>query len=109
TSVGPCGGLITTTVKDSRDQEILVVPIIDDEALNNDRPNAFTELGTIAADARLFDEQLESIEDGVNESIGGRGAGVVGNVRPYLHEVLLGERGQPIGHLRFLGASRTTA
>jgi hypothetical protein len=45
----------------------------------------------------------------VNESIGCRGVGVLGNVGPDLIEVPLGERGQPIGHLRLLGANRTTA
>ena len=37
------------------------------------RANAIAELWPVATHARLFDEQLESIEDGVNESIGGRG------------------------------------
>jgi hypothetical protein len=37
--------------------------------VNNERPNAFTELGPTATHARLFDEQFESIEDGVNESM----------------------------------------
>lgn len=77
-------------MKNSRDQELLVVPIVDDIALNNERPNAFTELGPIATHARLFDEQVESIEDGVNESIGGCGAGILGDVGPDLLEVLLG-------------------
>src|SRR5262249_39734967 len=53
--------------------------------------------------------RLESIEDGVNQSISGRGAGILGDVGPDLVEVLLGKGGQPIGHLRLLGASRTTA
>jgi hypothetical protein len=39
----------------------------------------------------LFDEQLESIEDGVNESIGRRGAGIIGDVGPDLLEVLFGQ------------------
>jgi hypothetical protein len=51
------------------------VPVVDDIALDNDRTNTFAELGPIATDARLFDEQLESIKDGVDESIGGRWAG----------------------------------
>lgn len=39
------------------------------EIVNDERPNAFTELGPTATHARLFDEQFESIEDGVNESM----------------------------------------
>src|SRR5688572_2851706 len=58
--------------------------------------------------ARLVDEQLESTEDGVNESIRGRGAGILGDVGPDLLDVPLGKRGEPIGHLRFLGAGRTS-
>jgi hypothetical protein len=58
--------LVTTTVKDSRDQELLVVPIVDDVALDDERPNAFAELRPTATHARLFDEQLESITDGAN-------------------------------------------
>jgi hypothetical protein len=55
----------------------------------------------------LFDEQFESIEEGVNESIDGRTAGLLGDVGPDLLEVLLGKSGEPIEHLGFLGASRT--
>jgi hypothetical protein len=39
----------------------------------------------------LFDEQLESIEDGVNESVRAGGAGILGDVGPDLLEVLLGQ------------------
>jgi hypothetical protein len=48
--------VITPTVKDSRDQDVLVVAIVDDVALDDERPNAFTKLGATPASARLFDE-----------------------------------------------------
>ena len=52
----PGSGLITAAVKNSRDQDVSVVPIVDDVALNDDRSDAFTELGSIATHARVFDE-----------------------------------------------------
>ena len=48
--------------------------------LNDERPNAFAELRPIATHERLFDEQLESIEDGIDESIGGFEAGIFRDV-----------------------------
>lgn len=47
------------------------MPIVDDMTLDDERANAFAELRPIATHARLFDEQLESIEDGIDQSIGG--------------------------------------
>jgi hypothetical protein len=47
--------------------------------------------------------------NGINESVGSCGAGVLGDVGRDFVEVLLGEHGQPIRHLRLLGARRTTA
>jgi hypothetical protein len=43
-------------VEDSRDQDVSVVPIVDDIGLDNERANAFAEFGPVATDARLFDE-----------------------------------------------------
>ena len=57
----------------------------------------------------LLGQQFKPVDDRVNESVGSGGAGVLGDVRPDLLEVLLGKSGQPIRHLRLLGASRTTA
>ena len=57
----------------------------------------------------LFDEKLDSIEDGVDEPIGRPRARILGDVGPDLMKVLLGKSGQPIRHLRLLGASCTTA
>jgi hypothetical protein len=62
--------LITATVEHSRDQEVCGVVIVDDVTLDDERANAFAELRPVAAHARLFGEQLESIEDGINQSIG---------------------------------------
>lgn len=78
------------------------MPIVDDMTLNDERPNAFAELRPIATHARLFDEQLESIEDGIDESIGGFEAGIFRDVGPDVFKVLLGKRGKPIGYYDFL-------
>jgi hypothetical protein len=83
--------LIPTAVENSRDQDVPIVSIVDDVALYDERANAFAELGPIAAHARLFGQEFESIEDGINESIGRRGAGVLGNVGPDPGEVRLGQ------------------
>jgi hypothetical protein len=83
--------LIPTAVENSRDQDVSIVAIVDDVALDDERANAFAELGPVATHARLFGQELESIEDGVNESIGSHGAGVLGNVQPDLGEIRLGE------------------
>jgi hypothetical protein len=78
-------------MENSGDQDVSIVSIVDDVALDDERANAFAELGPVATHARLFGQELESIEEGVNESIGGRGAGVLGNVGPDLGEVRLSE------------------
>jgi hypothetical protein len=99
--------MITTTVKDSREQDVSLVSVVDDVALDNERASAPTELEPMATRARLFDEQFESIKDGVCESIGGGGAGILGNVGPDLLEVLPGQTADTTSMT--LGASRTTA
>jgi hypothetical protein len=101
--------LIATAVENPGDQNVPVVSIVDDVILDGERSNAGAKLRSKATHARLVDEQLESIEDRVNESIGSRGAGILGDVGPDLGEVLLGKRGQPIRHLRLLDPSRATA
>src|SRR5262245_61627650 len=90
------------------DVDLFGGPIVDNVTLDPDRANALAELGSNAAHARLVDEQLESVEEGVNKPIGGRRAGILGDVGP---DLLLGKRGQPIRHLPRLGATRlrTTA
>ena len=55
-SLGPCGGLIPAPVEDSRDQDVSVVPIVDDKTLDNERADTVAELGSIATHAGLFDE-----------------------------------------------------
>ena len=97
------------SMENSCDQKVSIVSIVDHVVLDDERPNAFAELGPVAAHAGLFDDSLEPIEDYVNESIRRRGAGVLCDVGPDLLEVLLGKGCQPIRHLRLLGASRTTA
>jgi hypothetical protein len=57
----------------------------------------------------LFGRWIESVDDVVDESVGGCRSGVLGDVGPDFVEVPFGERRQPIGCLRLLGASRTTA
>jgi hypothetical protein len=83
--------LIAATVENPGDQDVCVVTLVDNVALKDERLNAFAELGPMSTHAGLFDEQLESIEDGVNESIGRRGAGIIGDVGPDLLEVLFGQ------------------
>ena len=68
-------------MENSGDQETFIVSIVDDVALDDERANAVAELWPVATHVRLFDEQLESIEDGVDESIGPRGAGILGDVQ----------------------------
>ena len=108
-SLRPRSGLIATAVEDSGDQDIPIVSIVDDVVFNGERSDAHAELGSQTTDSRLFGQQLESFDDGVNESIGGSRAGILGDIGPDLVEVLLGESGQPIRHLRLFAASRTTA
>jgi hypothetical protein len=85
--------LITPGVENSCDQEVLFMPVVDDMALDNDRANTLSELRPVTTHARLFDEQLESIEDGIEKSIGGFEAGVFRDIGPEVLEVLLGKRG----------------
>jgi len=96
-------------MENSRNQNIFVVPIVDDVILDGERSNTCSELWPEATHPRLFGQQFKSIDDGVNESVGGCGAGVLGDVGPDVLEVPLGQSGEPIEHLRLLGASHTTA
>jgi DNA-binding transcriptional LysR family regulator len=66
-SLGPGGRLIAASMENSGDQDVFVVPIVDDIALDNDGANTLAELGPLATHARLFDEKFESLEDRVNE------------------------------------------
>ena len=83
--------------------------IVDDVIFDGERSYVRAELRSKATHPRLLGHQIESVDDRVNESVGGGGAGVLGEVGSDLLEVPLGERGQPIGHLRLLGSSRTPA
>jgi hypothetical protein len=96
-------------MKNPRDQDIAFMAVVDRVALDNERANAFAELRPEAAHPGLFDQPFEAVNYRVDESIRGGGAGVLGDVGLDLLEVLLGKGGQPIGHLRLFGASRTTA
>jgi len=66
-------------------------------------------LRAAAAHSEMFGQQIESVDDGVDESVSSPRAGVIGDVGPDLVEVLFGQGGQPIAHLGFLGASDATA
>lgn len=96
-------------MQNSGDQHVPVVSIVDDVTLDHERSHVGAELRSKTTHPRLFGQQIESVDYGVNESVGSGGAGVLCDVRPDLLEVPLGERGQPPGRLRFLGASRTSA
>jgi hypothetical protein len=43
-------------MENSGDQEVAIVSIVDDMILDDERPNAFAELGSTAAHAGLFCE-----------------------------------------------------
>jgi hypothetical protein len=97
-------------MENSGDQSLVaLIAIVDDIILDSKRADTRPELDTCATHSRLLGEQIESLDDVVNESIGGCRTGVLGDVLPDPVEVLLRKSGQPIGHLPLLGASRTTA
>jgi hypothetical protein len=62
-----------------------------DVALDDERANAVAELWPLATHARVFDQHLEWIEDGVNESSGRSRTGILGDVEPDLLAVLFGK------------------
>lgn len=66
--------------------------IVDNVILNGERLNTRSELRPQATHPELFGQRLESINDGVNEPVGGLGAGVLGDVGPDFVEIPLGER-----------------
>jgi hypothetical protein len=58
------------------------------------------KLRTSTTHPRLLHRQIESVDDSVNESVGGCGASLLSEVGADLLEVPLGQSGEPIGHLR---------
>ena len=89
------------------DQDVPFVSIVDDVVLDRERANAFAKLQSEATHPRLFGQQVESVDNGVDQSVGCSGAGVLGDVGPDLVKVLLGKSRQPIRRLRLRDASRT--
>lgn len=67
-------------MENSGNQEVSFRSIVDDVVLDHERAHALAELRPQATQARLFREELESIEDGVNKSTGRRWAGVLGDI-----------------------------
>jgi hypothetical protein len=67
--------------------------------LDREGSNTRPELRSEATHPRLFGQQAESVDDGVDESVHSGGAGGLGDVGPDLLEVLLRKSGQPIRHL----------
>jgi hypothetical protein len=53
---------------------------IDDVILDGERSYTRSKLRPDATHPRLFGQQFESVDDGVNESVGGGGACVLGDV-----------------------------
>jgi hypothetical protein len=96
-------------MKDSGNQKPALVTVVDHVTLDCEGPNPRTELWSETTHPRLLGQQFKSFDDGVNQSVGGVGACVLGDVRPDVLEVLLSKSRQPIGHLRLFGARRTTA
>jgi len=60
-------------MKYSSDQQLVLVAVVDDVTLHWERPNARAELRTSTTHPRLLHQQIESVDDGVNESVGGCG------------------------------------
>jgi hypothetical protein len=92
-------------MKNPGDQNVAFITIVDDVILDRQGSHASAELWTCTAHPRLFGQQIKSSDDVVNESVSGGRAAVLDDLVPDFVEVLLGERGQPIRHLRLLGAS----
>jgi hypothetical protein len=86
-------------MENSGNQNVSVVPIVDDVIFDSERSNTRSKLRPEATHPRLFGQQLESVDDGVDESVGGCGTGILGDVGPDFLEVPLGKSGQPIPHL----------
>ena len=105
----PCRSLVTASIENSGDQETFIVSIVDDVfSTENDRTPA-PNSGRLRPMRGCSTSSSNRSKMGVNESIGRGGAGILGDVEPNLLEVLLGKAGQPIRHLRLLGASCATA
>jgi hypothetical protein len=51
------------SMEDSGDQDVSLVSIVDNVALDHERPNDFAELGPVATHARLFHEKLAGFMD----------------------------------------------
>jgi hypothetical protein len=68
-------------MKNPRDHDVGGTPVVDDVVLDNERPNAGPELRSWAPDGRLFGEEVTSLDDRVDEPVGRRRAGVLGDVR----------------------------
>jgi hypothetical protein len=49
-------------MENSRDQDVFVVPIVDDMALDDEGANTLAEFRPVPTHARLFGQELESIE-----------------------------------------------
>ena len=54
-------------------QDVALVTVVDDVALDGERSNAFAELRPEATHPGLFGQQFEAVDDNVNESVGGGG------------------------------------
>ena len=101
-SLRPRGGLIATAVQNSGDHDVPAVSIVDDVILDGERSDGGAELRPKATHPRLFGQQFDALDNGVDESVRGCRAGVLGDVGPDLVEVLLSESGQPIGIYDFV-------
>src|SRR5712692_8444037 len=82
--------LVASSMMYSSDQQLVLMAVVDNVTLDRKRSNAGAELRTSTTHPRLLHQQIESVDDGVNESVGGCGAGVLSDVGPDLLEVPLG-------------------
>src|SRR6266851_176817 len=74
--------LVASPMKYSSDQQLVLMAVVDNVTLDRKRSNARAELRTSTTHPRLLHQQIESVDDGVNESVGGCGAGVLSDVGP---------------------------
>ena len=91
----PCRRLVASSMKYSSDRQLVLMAVVDNVTLDRKRSNARAELRTSTTHPRLLHQEIESVDDGVNQSVGGCGAGVLGDVGPDLLEVPLGQSGEP--------------
>jgi hypothetical protein len=78
-------------MQNSGDQNIVFLTIVDDVVLDREGSYAGAELRTCTAHPRLFGQQIESVDDVVDQSVGGCRTGLLSDLGPGLVEVQFGQ------------------